>query len=308
MLDIVTVNWNSGTQLKHCVESVLEHSEGLVSKIIVVDNASTDQSVACIEGLPKVEIIYAPENLGFGKACNLGAKKISSNYVLFLNPDAEIYDGSLRTALDFMKAPENKDVAICGVQLINENKTVDRSCSRFPNLFNTLLKACGLDKAFPSMGIKMIEWDHETTKQVDQVIGAFFFVRASVFQELGGFDERFFVYFEEVDFSKRAEELGYKSFFLSDTQAFHSGGGVSQQVKALRLFYSWRSRILYFYKHFHFFTASLVLLLTILLEPFSRSVFLLLQFRLSAVLETWHALGMLLKWLPIWWFKGIFCK
>ena len=96
----------------------------------------------------------------------------------------------------------------------------------------------------------MSEWAHDTDREVDQVIGAYFLTRRALFQKLGGFDQRFFVYFEEVDFCVRARTAGSTAFFLAGAQAFHRGGGSSEQVPAQRLFYSLRSRMAYSHKHF----------------------------------------------------------
>jgi GT2 family glycosyltransferase len=126
-----------------------------------------------------------------------------------------------------------------------------------------------------------------------------------LFAELNGFDERFFVYYEEVDFSYRARQRGWKSIYVADTQAFHAGGGASKQIKAKRLFYSWRSRLLYVNKHFGCLGVFLVLLATLLLEPFSRSVLAVVRCSWSSFNETWQASGLLLAWLPVWWRKGV---
>src|SRR5660398_194498 len=110
------------------------------------------------------------------------------------------------------------------------------SCARFPCVSGFLAHAVGLDRSFPRLGHFMAEWDHLANRQVDHVIGAFFLVRRGLFEQLQGFDERFFVYFEDVDFSCRAKQSGWKSYYLADTQAFHAGGGTSNQVKAQRSF------------------------------------------------------------------------
>jgi len=151
----------------------------------------------------------------------------------------------------------------------------------------------------------MTDWDHVETRQVDQVIGAFFLVRRSVFEELQGFDERFFVYFEEVDFSRRAQQKGWQSFYLADTQAFHAGGGTSGQVKAKRLFYSLRSRTLYSFKHFSLVNAVTVLLATLCAELFSRSLLAIVRGSGASIKDVWGAYWMFITWLRVWFFKGV---
>jgi len=130
----------------------------------------------------------------------------------------------------------------------------------------------GLDRVLPKIFKShfMTEWDHQASREVDQVMGAFFLVRRSVFEILGGFDERFFVYFEEVDLAVRARARGWRTFYLSEAQAYHKGGGTTHRIKSTSLFYSLRSRMLYAYKHFGWWAGSGVTLGTLLLEPIAR--------------------------------------
>jgi GT2 family glycosyltransferase len=298
---IITVNWNAGLQLERLVSSIGKHHHGLVSSIIIVDNASTDDSLSRVEQLQgvllKPLIIRNSENRGFGKACNIGARFATSDYLLFLNPDAELYVDTLPKALNYMQNPANAKVGICGVQLLDETGRVSRSCARFPSPMGLALQAIGLDWIFPRLGHFMTEWDHAETRIVDQVIGAFYLVRRELFESLGGFDERFFVYFEEVDFAYRAKQIGWRSVYFVDARAFHAGGGTSNQIKARRLFYVLRSRLLYTFKHFSSVGVTVVTLTTFVLEPLSRSVLAILRRSWTGLRETWAAYGMLCLWL-----------
>jgi len=296
-VDIVIVNWNAGKLLYECVESIMHHGEAFVSKVIVVDNNSCDDSQSFIENLSNVTLIQAHENLGFGKACNLGASHCESEFVLFLNPDASIYPDTLKNVLVFMNAKENSKVGICGIQLYNENGDIARSNSRFPSVTGFLSHSIGLSKAFPVLGNTMSEWDHSSTMTVDQVMGAFFFVRRHVFKKLDGFDEQFFVYYEEVDFSFRAKHLGWSSVYFAGAQAFHVGGGISQQVKAKRLFYSRRSRIQYVCKHLNVPKITLVLFATLFIEPVARIVLAIGNRSFASIKETFSAYIMLYQWM-----------
>lgn len=271
-LTIVIVNWNSGEQLKECISSVVAYSAGVVRETIVVDNGSSDDSALGITDFPGVTLIAAQENLGFAKGCNLGARSAQTDYILFLNPDAAICEDTLPDVVAFMDNPMNEHVGICGVQLFDESGAVSRTCARFPKVSNFVAQAIGLDKisVFRSLGFHMTEWNHAESRRVDQVIGAFFFVRRAVFSRLAGFDERFFVYFEEVDFAYRAHLLNWRCAYIAESRAFHLGGGASRQVKAKRLFYSVRSRLLYGFKHFSSLKAWTLVCVTLLLEPFSR--------------------------------------
>ncbi|MDR3453490.1 MAG: glycosyltransferase family 2 protein [Rhodoferax sp.] len=298
MIDIICVNWNAGDQLHACIASIAQYGSGLVFQTIVIDNGSIDGSDACVEGLPNVKLIRTGANLGFGKACNLGAQQAKSEYLLFLNPDAALYAGTLPKALTYMQDPVHANVGVCGVQLLDEAGHVSRSCSRFPSTADFAAHALGLDRFFPRLGHFMAEWDHAQTRQVDHVIGAFFLVRRALFESLHGFDERFFVYLEDLDFSFRARQAGWRSMYLADARAFHAGGGTSSQVKAHRLFYSLRSRLLYGFKHFTPWQAWTLVGLTLVVELITRTVFSLLRGGVRDVRNTFKAYGMLMRDLP----------
>ncbi|ABE74411.1 glycosyltransferase family 2 protein [Psychrobacter cryohalolentis] len=295
MIDIVIVNWNSGIQLKQCIDSILAHSINKISRIIIVDNGSIDCSADSVEDLSKVELIRAGENLGFGAACNIGAKAGDAPYILFLNPDTRIESNSLSVPLVFMEQAYNSKVGICGIQLVDEQGVVSRSCAYSPTFKRLFFSAIGLDKfsKFKSTGIAMSTWNHLNTQQVDQVIGAFYFIRRNVFESCKGFDEQFFVYFEEVDVAKRIKDLGWTSWYLTEAKAFHAGGGTSQQVKAHRLFYILRSRLLYAFKHFPRWQASLLLIVVFLVEPFTRTIWCLIRRDITGIKHTWSAFRML---------------
>lgn len=282
-LDIVIVNWNSGSQLKDCVESVMKssYSNVLLNKVLVVDNSSQDNSLELIKDLSfkKLEIKKNKDNLGFGKACNIGAKKSTSDFILFLNPDAMVYKDTFKKLFHYINSHNTDQSAIYGVQLIGDDGKIQKTCARFPTLWSFTVRILGLNKINSKIfkNFTMQEWDHEDTQTVDQVIGAFFMIKREVFQELCGFDERYFVYYEELDLSKRANIHGYESIYITEAKAYHKGGGVSEQVKAHRLFYSTRSSIIYSIKHFGLFQGFILLLLSYLVEPLTRTLFLLLK-------------------------------
>lgn len=300
-IDIVIVSWNAGKQLDKCLASIARFGEENIKKVVVVDNASSDGSADDLDrfGLP-LEVIRNQENLGFALACNQGAAVCDSRYLLFLNPDTEIFENSFDVPLAFMEDEVNQDVGICGIQLVDEKGRVVRTCARFPSLSRFAAQAIGLNKipGLRGMCALMAEWDHLSDKSVDQVIGAFFFARRTVFEALNGFDERFFVYFEEVDFSLRAKRAGWKTVYLTGAYAFHEGGGTSRQVKATRLFYSLRSRLLYGFEYFPSWQAWVLLGLTLFVEPLSRSVFSLLRGGMRDVRNTWRGYNMLYRDLP----------
>lgn len=299
-VDVVIVNWNAGALLRECVDSVIRYGQPLVDQIIVVDNGSTDGSESAVEGLPGTHLIRAHENLGFARACNRGANQATAEYLLFLNPDARLLPDTVRTVCDYMDREDAKSVGICGVRLLNEHGDLHRHCARFPSLRTYLGLAFGLTAVLPRHFPPhfMLEFDHQTSREVDQVMGAFFFVRRELFNALRGFDERFFVYFEEVDFSLRAKRQGWSTYYLAQAAAFHKEGGVSEHVKAHRLFYSLRSRILYAFKHFRRMEAWAVAAVTLLIEPFPRLLRAVLRHSPTEARDTLRGYAMLWRDVP----------
>jgi N-acetylglucosaminyl-diphospho-decaprenol L-rhamnosyltransferase len=302
-LDIIIPNWNSGVQLRTCLDSMAAVDQHAVDvrRIVVVDNASSDRSADSFEGLRvPVACIRNTTNRGFAAACNQGARGSDAQHLLFLNPDVRLFTDSLATPLAFLQAAGHERTGIVGIQLVNDCGEVSVTCARFPTVGRFLATMLALDRLFPRWfpGLFMWEWDHGATRQVDQVIGAFFLVRRSLFELLGGFDERFFVYFEEVDFSLRARQAGWHTVYVADARASHRGGGTSDQIKAARLFYNLRSRILYAYKHFGRTAATVLALATLGLEFVTRFMRGAAHGSATELLDTARAYTMLWRSLP----------
>lgn len=298
-VEIVIVNWNAGIQLRECLQSI----EGAdvtgidVCQITIVDNASTDGSAEGLESLRfPLKIIRNQSNLGYGKACNQAGLKSTADYLLFLNPDSRVFQETLVRAVGWFTRSEAVHTGILGVQLLDEHGRVVRSSTRFPTPKHFLIDMLGLARLFPRMFADhfMREWDHSSSREVDHVIGAFCLMRRPLFQELKGFDERFFMYLEDLDLSLRARKLGWRTFFLTEAQVYHKGGGSSAQVKARRLYYSLSSRILYGLKHFHPAPAVGLMLGTLILEPLIRLVWTLVRGSGTEFQET--AIGFALLW------------
>lgn len=274
-MDIIIVNWNSGGQLRDCLESIVStRRDGFkLNQVVVVDNASSDGSADGLEdlGLP-LTALRNTVNRGFAAACNQGAKRSRADYLLFLNPDTYVNEDSLAKPLIFMEKTFSQNIGIVGIQLLDDDGKIARTCARFPTPGRFFSKMLGLDRLFPHIFPShfMSDWDHRESREVDHVMGAFFLIRRSIFKELNGFDEQFFVYLEDLDFSIRAWQAGWRSFYLADAKARHKGGGTSEKAKAMRLFYSLQSRIFYSYKHFGWWPATCLMVGTLLLEPIAR--------------------------------------
>lgn len=300
-LEIIIVNWNSGFYLRDCIESIARSNlSGLnLSRVVIVDNASMDGSVDAIaDSTLPLSIIRNSVNRGFAAACNQGAEGSTSRYLLFLNPDTRLDAEALKKAVAFMDREKNGLVGIVGGQIRDEEGRIARTCGRFPCISSMLSKVIGLDRIIPHLLTNhyMVEWDHNRNREVDHVMGAFFFVRRFLFEMLGGFDEKFFLYYEDLDFSLRVKNAGYKSQFLVDVCLFHEGGGCSDQIIGKRWFYSARSRTQYAFKHFSSIGAIVVLFATSLVEPVSRFVLALSRFSKREIGEIPKGFLMYWKW------------
>lgn len=296
-LDIVIVNWNAGDLLRRCLSSVAgaEWSGLELRSVVVVDNGSRDSSLENLTAKLPMTVLRNDVNRGFAAASNQGARLGSADYLLFLNPDTEIGQDAVLRAVNLME--ENREAGICGVRMIGPGGETDRSCARFPRPLHFLCKAFGLDRIAPNAltSFVMREWDHQSNTWVDHVIGAFYLVRRKLWNELGGFDERFFVYLEDLDFSLRARRKGWRTYFLADAFVMHVGGGTSEAIKAQRLAYSLQSRLEYARKHFSRPGYAIVLLATWLLEPIARTANQLFRGDWRGLDETWTGYRLLRK-------------
>lgn len=314
MIDIVIVNWNAGRQLYECLNSIECSNLSIIKSVIVIDNASVDDSIPLINDMAwtfNLIVIQESENLGFGKACNKAAKYSNSNYILFLNPDTKVYPDSIQKTLLFFSSDENNEYGVCGIKLYDDNGCIQKHCARFPSFKTYFGQSTGLNILFTRMFpyVIMNDFDHQSSKDVDHCIGAYYMIRRRIFDAIGGFDERFFVYLEDLDLSLRVHELGFKIRYLSDTSAFHKGGGTSEKVKAHRLFYSLRSRILYCFKHFSRYEACAVALLALFVEPIPRTVQTLILKRSFSDFKNvvngysllWRYIGSVIK-------SGVYCE
>ena len=250
---VVIVNWNSGAQLRQCLQSFAAAADdGVPARVTVVDNASTDGSCDRLESPVPFTTLRNGDNRGFGAACNQGAAGSDAEFILFLNPDTRLMAGGLAGPVRYLQSEQHRSVGIVGIQLIDERGIVARNTARTPTAWSMMGNSIGLDRLVPRLFPPHFatEWAHDETRPVDQVMGAFFLVRRDVFAALGGFDERFFVYYEDLDFSVRARARGWSSVYLASAQAFHRGQGTTEGATARRTFYFCRSRILYARKHF----------------------------------------------------------
>ncbi len=303
VIDIIIVNWKTRDRLRECLSSLSHTQRGgfVFGRVVVVDNASTDDSADGLDypALP-LRIFRNSVNRGFAAGCNQGASDSSADYLLCLNPDTRLLRDTLEKSVVCMSLPERSRTGILGVQLLDEKGKIARTCARFLTTGGFVSKMLGLSRLFPTALPEnfYLEWNHLESREIEHVMGAYFFVRNSLFKDIGGFDERFFVYLEDADLSLRVRQAGWSSYYLASAQCYHSGCGSSDQVRALRLFYVLRSRIFYGFKNFSLANAVTLLLATLFIEPIPRVVHAILRGSITQTGEVTRGYFLLWQALP----------
>jgi len=227
-LSVLIVNYNVKAYIDQCLRSVQRASQGLQVEVIVVDNASSDGSVAHIQKhFPWVTCIASPENLGFGRANNLAAAQAKGEFVLYLNPDTVVPEDNFRRALDVMRS--KPEIGSMGCRMIDgSGHFLPESKRGLPTPAVALYRILGLAKLFsrhPSFGAYYAgHLAPDASGYVDVHCGAWMLMRGSVLQEIGGFDEAFFMYGEDIDLSYRVVQAGYRNYYLADSPILHYKG------------------------------------------------------------------------------------
>lgn len=226
-ITVIIVNWNTKDMLANCLLSLTQQNEDLL-KIIVIDNNSSDQSKEMVNAkFPDVLLINSGENLGFGKANNIGEDYVEGKYVCFLNPDTIVLDNAISKMKTFMD--EHLDVAAIGCKMISaEGEIQPLGLQWYPNPFTELINLLFISSS-------TIEyWKHYLPYQsplesgyITKLYGGCLMVRKTVLDVIGWFDERFFMYGEDVDLCRRITTTGYKLYYLSEAEIIHLCGGAS---------------------------------------------------------------------------------
>jgi len=251
-LSIIIVSWNVAKDLSNCLKSIGEYPPSGEFEIIVVDNASTDGTVEAVEkNFPEVVIVNNRKNMGFAAANNQGIKLARGQHILLLNPDTIIHPNSIDQLISFME--DNSDVGACGPKLLNEDGTVQRSVRRFPSFRaafyrHTIFKLLGIFKKQYRKWL-MKDFSYDCQAEVCQLMGAALLTRKSVLEEVGGMDERFFMYYEEVDLCYRIKKAGWRIVFTPESEVTHLGGRSAEQVPAGKRIMMLMSMLAFFKKH-----------------------------------------------------------
>lgn len=253
-VSVVIVNWNNRELLRDCLVSI-ERDAGKVSyEIIVVDNASADDSGAMVRSeFPQVRLISEPTNRGYAGAVNDGIRLSRGRYVLVLNNDIVIGDAAIEKTVGF--ADRRPEAAVVGCQVRESTRKVQMTCFRFPSVLNLCLDALGLGRIFPNNRFfgreHILWWGRDSERQVDVVSGMFMLVRHEAIEQVGAMDESYFLYFEDSDWCYRFWRAGWKMVFWPGAWIIHrEGGGHSATKNAANMLVQFqKSQLLFFKKH-----------------------------------------------------------
>lgn len=251
-VSVIIVNLNTRELLRDCLESV-PHADDV--EVLVIDNGSTDGSVDMVRTcFPGVRLVVNARNEGFAKPNNDGMNMAAGKYYFLLNSDTVLRPGALQTLVRFMDS--HPEVAACGPKLVYPDGRIQRSVRGFPTLWRHCCDVLFLDRLFPRSRIfgggEMAWFDYANTQDVDHVMAAALLVRRSAVTSVGGFDERFFIYYNDMDWCFRLRKAGWKVSYVHTAEVMHyHGQTVSEVNKGFAYFDELHNNTMLFYwKHY----------------------------------------------------------
>lgn len=250
-LSVVIVNWNTRDLLAQCLQSVYNTANALKIETIVVDNASSDDSVALVQAqFPQTRVIANSQNVGFVRANNQALADCQGRYVLLLNSDTQVLSSSLSKTVQFMD--EHPGAGIVGVRILNSDRTFQASYTPFPTLWREFLILNGLGRwlirsTFPSYGPQV---ERGPQKIKGYMEGAFLMARREAIEKVGRLDERIFMYAEDVDWCYRFYRAGWEVWYLPQAPIIHYGGQSTKKRQGRMEAELYRGRVYFFAKHY----------------------------------------------------------
>jgi N-acetylglucosaminyl-diphospho-decaprenol L-rhamnosyltransferase len=247
-LSILIVSWNVADLLAACLQSI---GSPLGVEIIVVDSASSDLTVAMVkERFPQVKLLPQSENIGYTRGNNIGFQAAQGRYLLLLNPDTEMTGDALAQMVSYLEA--NPTVGIVGPRTLNTDGSIQSTRRRFPTLLTAFFESTWLESLAPKSLLDryyVAAAADDSMTDVDWVQGSALMARREVYQQIGGLDEGYVMYSEEMDWCRRAKDAGWRVVYLGTAQIIHHGGKSTDQVAARRHIHFQQSKIRYFRKH-----------------------------------------------------------
>jgi GT2 family glycosyltransferase len=252
-LSVCIVNWNTRQDLEQAITSVLHSDPELKLEVVVLDNASSDGSPEMIrEQFPSVKLLRSAENLGFAKGYNRAADEAEGRHILMLNPDTVVRPRALGALVGLLDS--RQDAGAAAPRLLNSDGTIQYSCRRLPGpmaaiLRNTLIGRLAPNNRF-TRDYLMADWDHKTIRQVDWVSGAAICIRRETWSEVGGFDEGYFMYAEDIDWCLRAQQAGWRIYYVPESAIVHHIGRSSDQRPMPMVVEFHRSMARFYHRHY----------------------------------------------------------
>lgn len=252
-LSVCIVNWNTREDLHEAIRSVINDRSRLVLEVVVLDNASTDGSAQLVRTqFPEVMLLESTENTGFARGYNRAVAATSGRYILILNPDTVVHSNALVHLVQFLDA--QPEVGVAGPRLLNSDGSLQFSCRRFPTLWAAAFRNTVIGRLFPgnhfTRDYLMQDWDHRAPRAVDWVSGAALCVRRQAWEQVGGFDEGFFMYAEDMDWCLRARQSGWDIYYLPTAVITHHIGRSSDQRPLAMVVAFHRSMARFYRKHY----------------------------------------------------------
>lgn len=233
---VIIVNWNTSAMTRECLASVFEHTHDSTLEVIVVDNASSDDSVEAIRReFPQVVLIANDDNRGFAAANNQAMEIANGRYWLLLNSDTLLLDPVIDASVRYMD--EHEDVGMFGCRVLNEDRTMQATCSMYPSLMNLMLEVSGLWKLrWPKQlgRYHMTHWQRDDERDVDVISGCYLLLRREVAEQIGTLDEAFFFFGEETDWCRRCREAGWRLRFAPIGEIIHYGSVSARKLNYKR--------------------------------------------------------------------------
>jgi GT2 family glycosyltransferase len=247
---VCIINYNTSDLLRECLHSILVQN---VDEILVVDNASADCSVEMMKAeFPSIPLMALGKNLGFGAASNRGVKACCSEQIVLLNADTRMKTGSVQALRNYLE--DHPQAAVIGPRILNPDSTLQTSCFHFPTPLHIFLYISGLYQWIPRLPVlkqrTLQKMTSESARPVPWILGAALAFRRETFEALGGFDENFFMYFEEVDLCYRLFSQGKQIHFVPEAEIIHLGGGSTTQTRASSYIQFFASLARFYRKHY----------------------------------------------------------